>query len=276
VTSEDAAQDDADRTAGEGAPRPDAAAVDERERGVTEVFVSIADSLVDGYDIVDLYSGLTADCARLLAVASAGLLLADAKGVLHAVAASCERTRDLEWFQLQAAEGPCVDCHRSGEVVLVPDLAAARTRWPRFTEVATQAGFASVHAVPMRLHGTVLGSLNLFGTEIGPVNDADLALAQAFAHVASVALVTGRAAADKTALAEQLQTALDSRVVLEQAKGILSQLGDVDMGDAFAALRGYARDHNMKLSEVATAVAARGLLAGVVLAHARAKGVLAK
>lgn len=258
-----------------GAPSlPGAVADQGREHSVIEVFVSIADSLAAGYDIVDLYSRLTVDCARLLDVDSAGLLLADAAGVLRVVAASCERSRLLECFQIQASEGPCLDCHRSGEVVLVPDLPAARARWPRFATAAMEAGFASVHAVPMRLQGTALGSLNLFGTGTGSLNAADLALAQAFAHVASVALVAGRAAADKAALAEQFQTALDSRVVLEQAKGILSQLGQVGMGDAFAALRRYARDHNMRLSDLATAVVSRGLLAGVVLAHARAKGVV--
>jgi len=246
-----------------------------RERAVTEAFVSIANAMVDGYDILDLYIGLTFDCARILDVASAGLLLADRRGVLQVVAASAERTRDLELFMLQAAEGPCLDCFRTATPVLVADLALEQSRWPRFAPVAVEAGFVSVHAIPMRLHDVTLGTLGLFGSRVGALGPADLKLAQALAHVASVALVTGRAAVDKQTINTQLQTALDSRVVLEQAKGTLAQLGDLHMDQAFAALRRYARDHNRKLSDIAAEVVARGPLGDVVLAHARAKGVLA-
>lgn len=245
-----------------------------RENGLTEVFVSIAESLAVGYDLMDLYSGLTADCARILDVGSAGLVLADAGGVLHVMAASSERARDLECFQVQCAEGPCLDSYRTGTAVLVPDLAAARTQWPTFATVAVEAGFASVHAIPMRLQGTVLGSLNLFDTRSGPLNGPDLRLAQAFAHVASLALVAGKAAADSAALAGQLQTALDSRVVLEQAKGIVSEFGRVDVDDAFKALRRYSRDNNLPLSALAAAVVRRALPADLVLTHACAKGIL--
>lgn len=244
----------------------------DRERGVTEAFVSIANSLVDGYDIVDLYCGLTADCARLLDVASAGLLLADGGGVLHVMAASSESARDLELLQLQREQGPCLDCYRDGVVVLVPDLGLEHARWPLFVAAATAAGFASVHAVPMRLQDTVLGSLNLFGTEVGALNAEDLSLAQAFAHVASVALIAGKSARDKDTINAQLQSALTSRVVLEQAKGVLSHLGKLDIDQAFAVLRLYARDHNQRLTDVAQAVVSDNQLAQQVIAHARAKG----
>lgn len=247
-----------------------------REHSVTAAFVSIANSLVDGYDLVDLYSGLTTDCARLLDVASAGLLLADARGVLHVVAASSEKTRNLELFQLQQEEGPCLDCFRGGLPVAVPDLAAEAARWPQFVEAATAAGFVSVHAMPMRLRDTVLGALGLFGTKRGPLNEDDLGLAQALAHVASVALVAGRAATDKTAINEQLQIALTSRVVLEQAKGLLAQLGNLDMDQSFAVLRRYARDHNQRLSDLAQEVVSRQQPARVLIEHARARGVLTR
>lgn len=243
----------------------------ERERSVSAAFVSIANSLADGYDAVDLFTNLTTDCAHLLNVASAGLLLADGHGVLHLMAASSEATRDLEAFQLQRAEGPCLDCYREGAPILVPDLAAESARWPVFVPAATSAGFASVHAVPMRLRETVLGTLGLFSTRVGQLGADDLDLAQALAHVASVALVADKALSDKNAVNEQLHTALRSRVVLEQAKGVLAEAGELDMTQAFAALRGYARDHNFKLSDVADRVVRRETAPKQVLDHFRAR-----
>lgn len=231
----------------------------DRERGVTEAFVSLASSLVDGFDVVDLLSGLTSDCAKLLDIASAGLLLADGQGVLHVIAASSERTRSLEVFQLQREQGPCLDCYHSGAAVNVTDLSEQEQRWPQFVAAAAGAGFVSVHAVPMRLRGTVLGALGLFGTHVGALGADDLRLAQALAHVASVALVQEKATADNSALTDQLQAALSSRVVLEQAKGFLAQRGGLEMDEAFASLRRYARDHNQRLSDVARAVVSREL-----------------
>jgi GAF domain-containing protein len=242
----------------------------DREHLLTQAFVSIANSLVDGADVVELLSGLATDCARLLDVASAGLLLADGHGVLHLVAASSERTRDLEIFQLQREEGPCVDCYRTGVPVNVDDLAAAVTRWPVFVTAAIGAGFASVHAMPLRLRETVMGALNLFGNQPGPLRPDDLELAQALAHVASIALVADRAAGDKEKINQQLRTALVSRIAVEQAKGILSQRGNLDMEQSFVALRDYARSHNERLSEVAQAVVNRELPVAHLLEHARA------
>lgn len=243
----------------------------DRERLVSSAFVSIANSLADGYDPVDLFIGLTTDCAQLLDIASAGLLLADGWGVLHLMAASSDATRDLETFQLQRDQGPCLDCYHSGSPILVPDLSQESARWPVFVPAATSAGFASVHAVPMRLRDTVLGTLGLFSTRVGPLSADDLDLAQALAHVASVALVADKALSDKAAINEQLQTALESRVILEQAKGVLAERGGLDMAQAFAALRGYARDHNHKLSDLAHHLVHRDLAAQQILDHARTR-----
>ncbi len=242
-----------------------------RERVVTEAFVTIANALVDGYDIAAMLSELTEDCARLLDIASVGLLLADAKGVLQVAAASSERTRDLELFQLQCDQGPCLDGYRGGTPVLIGDLSREGARWPRFAAVAVEAGFASVHCLPVRLRDTVLGTLNLFGACAGTLNAEDLALGQAFAHVTAIALVAGKAATDKTALAEQLQTALTSRVILEQAKGVLAQHGGLEMDQAFAVLRRYSRDHNQPLPDLAQQVVSRQLTPEHLLEHARAK-----
>jgi len=231
----------------------------ERERAITQAFVSLADTMVNDFDVVDLLTTLTAQCARLLDVASAGLLLADRRRVLHVVAASSEQTRTLELFQLQRDQGPCLECFRSGNPVSVGDLSSEERRWPQFVPAARRAGFASVHAIPMRLRNNVLGTLGLFGVNVGALNDEDLELGQALAHVASVIVVTGSTVADGKLVVQQLQNALDSRVVIEQAKGILAQRGRMTMDDAYAQLRQYARSHNELLTLVAKRLVSREL-----------------
>ena len=236
-----------------------------REREVSRAFVELASSLANGYDVVELLSGLTADCAQLLDVASAGLLLADGRGVLHVMAASSERTRQLEVFQVQRADGPCRDCYLDGAPVSAPDLHEETDRWPQFVPAALEAGFVSVHALPMRLRDRVLGTLGLFGTTVGSLSPDDLSLGQALADVASVALVQEKVASDQRSVNEQLQTALTSRIVLEQAKGVLAQQGSLQMEEAFAVLRRYARNNNLRLTAVAEAVVARRLPAQQLL-----------
>lgn len=239
----------------------------DREHGVTEAFVRLANSLVGEFDMIELLSGLTTECAQLLDIASAGLLLADERGVLHVVAASSEATRLLEIYQLQRDEGPCLDCFHSGRPVSVADLEEHRTRWPHFVEVATSAGFASVHAVPMRLRTNVLGALGLFGTTTGGLDDEDLELAQALAHVASIALVNGSAPVDSTAIGAALSSTLRSRATLEQAKGLLSYAGNVDMDQAFTVMRSYSRDNSVALSVLAESLVHRKIDARTVLAN---------
>jgi transcriptional regulator with GAF, ATPase, and Fis domain len=243
----------------------------DREQVLTRAFVSIANSMADGVDVVELLSGLARDCAQLLDIASAGLLLADPHGGLHVLAASSEPTRELEIFQVQREQGPCVECYRTGQPVNVDDLTREASRWPDFVAAALAAGFASVHTVPMRLRDTVLGALGLFGTSTGLLGADDLALAQALAHVASIAIVVDKAASDQVTINHQLQTALDSRVIIEQAKGILAQFGGLDMEQSFNVLRRYARDHNQRLSSLARHLVARDMLAEQVMAHAQAK-----
>ncbi|MFC7490887.1 MULTISPECIES: GAF and ANTAR domain-containing protein [unclassified Knoellia] len=245
-----------------------------REHDIIRVFVEMSNELVDGYDVVDLLSDLTTNCATLLDVASAGLLLADGRGVLHVAAASSERTQHLETFQLQREEGPCLDCYHSGEPVIVPAVAEEAERWPQFSRRAESMGFASVHAIPMRLRDNVLGALGLFGDRPGQLNDDDLDLAQAMAHVASVALVNEKSASDLSTVNAQLEHALVSRVALEQAKGIIANISGLDMQDAFTVLRRYARDHGHKLTDVSTQLVNRELDGDRVLAHARRASIL--
>ena len=242
---------------------------EQRESEIARAFVALTSTLIGDLDSVSLFSELTRDCARLLDINAAGLLLADRRGTLHVVAASSEQARTLELFQLQRQEGPCLDCFSSGERVNVPDLQAERERWPLFVGAADRGGFRSLHALPMRLRGRTLGALGLFGSQTGSISDGDLELAQALTHVAAVALVTEAATADQIALNTQLQNALDTRVVIEQAKGLLAQLGDLDMEQAFSALRQYARNNNQRLGVAAKRVVEREVDLQQVLDGAR-------
>jgi len=240
-----------------------------REQRIVAAFVDLASSLANGFDAIDLFTTLTERCVAILDVSSAGLILADGLGDLHVLAASSQGTRDLEVFQLQRDEGPCRDCYHLGAPVSAPDLSVLTERWPRFVPRALEEGLVSVHAVPLRLRQDVLGALGLFRTEVGALDVPDHALAQALADVATVALVQEHAVADRAVVVEQLQRALTSRIVVEQAKGALAYAGDLSVGDAFAAMRHYARDRNERLSEVAAAVVARVLSTQAVLDHAR-------
>jgi len=247
---------------------------DTRERDIIHAFVGLSNELVDGYDIVDLLTDWTENCARLLDVAAAGLLIADGRGVLHLIAASSEGTHYLEVFQLQRDQGPCLDCYHTGAAVSVPDLAAESHRWPEFARVAESVGFASVHAVPMRLRDTVLGTFGLFGNAPGSLNESDSALAQALVHVASVALVNERSASDRQLVNAQLQHALTSRIVLEQAKGVLAASGNLEMEDSFTVLRRYARDHGHRLTDIAQRVVDRDIRGQELIDYARTTSIL--
>ena len=221
-----------------------------RETRVLDAVVSLVDSLLDDFDIVDLLTELTGHCAQLLDVESAGFLLADPRHQLHLMAATSEKARDLELFQLQADEGPCLDCYATGQPVSVSDLRALDgIEFNQTFSAAAEAGFASVHAVPMRAAGTILGALGLFGTRIGGLTDADLLMSQTLAQIACVAIVHEHAPTPATVL-PLLRTALTSRVVVEQAKGFLRERLDVSVEDAFELLRSYARSHGDHLTEV--------------------------
>ena len=246
----------------------------QRERKVINAFVHLSNELVDDYDIIDTLTTLTTSCADLLDVASAGLLLADENGVLHLVASSSERTRELELFQLQREEGPCLDCYHGGKIVVSVGLPDMKQRWPVFSQAAEVRGFGSVHALPLRLREHALGAIGLFGEGTGHLGDADLALAQALVHVACVAVVNDKNASDRATINTQLQLALNSRVVLEQAKGVLAASAELEMDVAFAVLRRYARDHGRRLSDVAAEVVGRRLRGDVLLQHARSAAIL--
>jgi len=230
---------------------------------ILRTLVELADNLVDDFDVVDLLTLLAHRCVEALDVSAAGLMLAAADGDLRVVASSSEAMRLVEIFELQAAEGPCWDCYRTGEAVRSGDLVSSGPLWPRFTPVALEAGFKTAYAIPMRLRGAVIGALNLFRVEAGPMSSEDLDAAQALADVATIAILQDRAGREVQRVNEQLSYALNSRIMIEQAKGVLAQRSGVDMEEAFSRLRGYARRHNLLLADVAREVIAGKLLDAV-------------
>ncbi len=237
-----------------------------REPEVTATLIRLADSLVEDFDLVDVLDQLARDCVRLLGVTAAGLLLAAPIGELHGMAASSEQTRLLELFQLQREQGPCLDCYRGGEPVSCADLSIESHRWPLFARAALDSGYRSVHALPLRLRQQILGALNLFGDRPGVLGEPAARLGQALADMATITILHERALRESELVAAQLQTALISRVVIEQAKGVLAERGGLTMHDAFQALRKYARDRNLRLHAVAQGIVERAVDPAAILA----------
>jgi GAF domain-containing protein len=225
---------------------------------VGRAFVALADTLVDDYDIIDLLDRLVQYSVDLLAADAAGIVLGDGRGELRVVAASSDDAQTMELLQLQAEEGPCMDCFSSGAAVSVPDLTDAAARWPAFVPAVARSGaYRSVHALPLRLRRQAVGALNLFHHVPGPLPEADLALGQALADVATIGILQERALRHSEVVSEQLQTALDARVVIEQAKGVIAQGLGLDMDTSFDLLRRYARNNNLRLAELANRMATR-------------------
>lgn len=219
---------------------------------LTSTLVELADTLVDDFDVVDLLTLLTDRCLDAFDVQAAGLMLAAPIGSdLRVMASSSAAMHDLEVFEIQASDGPCIDCYRTGEAVLNVVLDDAAHRWPMFAPVALAAGFCSVSAMPMRLRGTTIGALNLFRTASSSLDDTDLSAARAFADVATIAILQHHAAVDARHLNDQLNHALNSRVLIEQAKGMLAERSNIDIDEAFRRLRSHARNHNLRLVAVA-------------------------
>ena len=218
---------------------------------LSDTFVDLADTMVADFDIIDFLHLLTDRSVALLSASAAGVMLADPRGELRVAASSNEAAGLLELFQIQNDQGPCLDCFRTGQPVTAADLAGPGQQWPRFAAAATQAGFRTVEALPMRLRDQVIGALNLFRGDPGPFDPAELRLGQALADVATIGLLHERNVRCSDTLAEQLQRALNSRVVIEQAKGKLAERLGMDMDQAFTLLRDYARNSNQRLTDVA-------------------------
>ena len=224
-----------------------------RESDVVRSLVEMADTLVDDYDVVDMLTGLADRCVGLLGASAAGVMLASPAGGLGLVASSSEAMRLLELFELQAQEGPCLDAFATGEPVGHQELEAGTGRWPSFSAAAVRAGFRSAMALPLRLREVTLGALNLLGNTRAPMTEPDVIVARAFADLAALSVVQHRTSAEAQRLNEQLSAALSSRVVIEQAKGVISERAGVDLAEAFSQLRAYARNRNLRLTDVARA-----------------------
>ena len=230
-----------------------------RESKLSTAFVKLADTLVAEYDVVELLHWLVDECTAILDTQSGGLLLVDPAGELQLVASTSEDAKLVEVIQLAAGDGPCLECFRTGVAVTVGDIEAEAHRWPRFSAEALDLGFRSVHATPLRLRGQTIGTMNLFSHHVGALVPEDIAVAQALADVATIGILQERSIRSAQLLAEQLQHALDSRILIEQAKGVLATTMSTSVDEAFAVLRRYARERNLPLRQVADDVVGRRL-----------------
>lgn len=226
----------------------------DREQRLVATFIELADTLIDDFDVVEFFAALTERVVELGLAQQAGILLVDETGSLRFVAASNERTEVLELFQVQSREGPCQDCYRTGRPVAIARLEDEAERWPQFVPKALATGFVAMDAIPLRLRDTVLGAMNLFHDQEGTLDPHSLAVARAMADVATIGLVQQRELHRAHTVEAQLQYALHSRVAIEQSKGVIFEQASVSMSDAFDLLRAHARNHNLKLSDVARRV----------------------
>ena len=222
---------------------------------LVQSLVDLADNLVDDFDVVELLSLLSERCVGALDVTAAGVMLAGPSGALEVIASSSEAMRTLEVFQVQSDEGPCLDAYRTGKQVVNLDLAAAGTRWPRFSASAAAKGFHAAHSFPLRLRRRTIGALNLLRSDPGSLQEGDIAAAQALADIATIAIIQHQISIDAQTLTTQLSAALNSRIVIEQAKGKVAQATGSDMEQAFRRLRSHARNHNLRLVDLASGIA---------------------
>ena len=221
---------------------------------LANAFVGLADTLVADYDVIELTQQLVDNSISLLPIAAAGILIGDARGDLTVIASSSEQTRLLELLQVEVDVGPCLLAYRTGKQVLVDDLSVDRQRWPAFAARAAEYRYRSVSALPLRLRDERVGALNLFRNEVGPLSPTHIAIGQALADVATIGILNQRTLTHSDLINQQLQSALNTRVIIEQAKGVLAERGNLDMDRAFVLLRSYARKTHQRLADVARAV----------------------
>lgn len=231
------------------------------EQRLTRVFVELADTLVDEFDALDFLSTLTERSVELLNADAAGVILIDVHGVLHVVASTSDQAQLLELLELQNDEGPCLECLETGRAVVNVDTEQSRARWPRFSAALAEVGFQSAHAIPLRLRDSVVGAMNLFCTADSRLSDDDVAVGQALADIATIGLLQERAVRQSGLIAEQLQTALDNRVLIEQAKGVLMASAGIAVDRAFQLMRDFSRRNNLAVKDVARRVVERTLTA---------------
>lgn len=223
---------------------------------IVTTLVELADNLVDDYDVIDVLTLLSSRCVEAVDVDAAGVLLASPAGDLRFVASSSESTHLLELFEVQSGVGPSVECFRSGEPIANLSLEDSSSRWPLFAQRAIDLGFHAVHCLPMRLRGRTLGVLNLLRADAGRVTDEDIVVAQGLADIATIAIVQRETTMNAQRINDQLNIALNSRIIIEQAKGMISQAARCDVDVAFGQLRNHARSRNLRLTDVASSIVA--------------------
>ncbi len=224
------------------------------QQRLVETLVELADTLVAEYDVIDFMQTLAERSVELVDVSAAGIMLADSDGHLRHVACSSEQMRLVELFELQLEEGPCFDAFREQRAVSCDTFDEAARRWPEFAPHALEGGFAGVSAVPLRLRGEAVGALNLFSTEPRALHGDDLGVVQAMADIATIGILQARLIRDQGVLASQLEAALDSRVAIEQAKGVVAERNGVHVDEAFVLIRRFARNNNRLLGEAAAGI----------------------
>jgi transcriptional regulator with GAF, ATPase, and Fis domain len=242
-----------------------------RDRQLSDAFVGLADTLGEDFDMVDLFERLAAHCVALSSADAAGVMMSDGRGRLRAIAASQQRAAFLELFQLQLGEGPCVECYHSGESVIAMPIEAHEEQWPELVPAVLEAGFGAIATVPLRLHDSVIGAVNLFYARPDPSTDEDLHLAQALSDVAALSML--RWPSPQTSpedIIARLQAAITNKVAIEQAKGVLAQFGGIEIAQAGEALREYARARRTRVTDVARAVVRRTLPPESVLGYSAA------
>ncbi len=233
--------------------------MDDRETRLITTFVELTDTMVEHYDVVEFLDFLAGACVELLGMTDAGIMLADPPGKLNFVAASSERMRLIELLELQVDEGPCVDAYQSGQAVTNVDITTSDDRWPNFSPLGRENGVRKVSAIPMRVREQTVGAMNLFGADDTLLTEADVNVAQALAHIATIGILQERTLRHSETISDQLRFALNSRVSIEQAKGLVSAQANVRMDDAFQLIRRYARNNNRPLHEIARELSSRKL-----------------
>jgi GAF domain-containing protein len=228
-----------------------------RETRINSAFVAVADTLTNDFDVVDLLHTLVGECTTILDTDAGGLMLVDGSGRLQLMTSTSEAADFVEVMQLNADSGPCIDCFASGRSVSVTDIAESPDEWSEFREAALGAGFHSAHATPLKLRGQVIGTMNLFATRTGALTARDAAVAQALSDVATIGILQERLVRESTIVAEQLHRALDTRILVEQAKGIISHALSLTIEESFTLLRSYARNNNLTIRSVAEGVSNR-------------------
>ena len=238
-----------------------------RESLLIATLVELADNLVDDFDVIEVLTMLCNRCVETIDVDAAGVMLVSPAGELQYVASSSESMRILELYQIQAAEGPCVECFNSGEAIIDRLLIDAKEQWPHFSPRALEQGFNSVYCLPMRLRGRTIGALNFFRADADPLDESDVVVAQGLSGVATIAILQHQTSLDAKVLNSQLSKALDSRIIIEQAKGKIAEAGGLDMDQAFQRLRAHARVHNLRLADLARDIADGTVLPGSLDPH---------